>query len=347
MSSLNEQIRQAINSFDTEGARLLLRDAMKEADAETYYLASKVALDDDQKTEFLKRAVELDPFHEKARAALKAISPASADEELSSVNISEIGKESDKPKAQNKQAFVVGRVTSDANDINIYILPINTSTVRTQVRKETEIYLLERDIVGEYYRVIYASPAGMVDGWMKDDSISDIHVNNVVINPMDLPITKYDYHKREEVKNLISLKQKSITNPHQGGTCLGQLFLISGAIIALGSGVYGENWIWSAVFGAIGIVFGLFVFRGNNKKSTEWLEMYPAEYQSKIQEQIKRLNQIEKELRSDYEVMRDDQRRDALMSFGLNLGSNLITTAASNYIPDRKKVTVERRTTRK
>ena len=44
MSNLNDQTKEAINSFDTERARSLLRDAMKDADAETYYLASKVLL---------------------------------------------------------------------------------------------------------------------------------------------------------------------------------------------------------------------------------------------------------------------------------------------------------------
>ncbi|MDL1899461.1 hypothetical protein FBR02_01685 [Anaerolineae bacterium CFX9] len=71
MSSLNPQIKDAIDSFDPNRARELLREAMKDANAETYFLASKVALDDDQKREFLEKAVALDPFHEKARAALK------------------------------------------------------------------------------------------------------------------------------------------------------------------------------------------------------------------------------------------------------------------------------------
>ncbi len=47
MSRLNTQIKQSIDSFDMSRARELLRDAMKEANAETYYLASLAALDDD------------------------------------------------------------------------------------------------------------------------------------------------------------------------------------------------------------------------------------------------------------------------------------------------------------
>ncbi len=75
MSERNADIKAAIDSFDLETARKLLRDSLPEADAETYYLASKVALDDEQKEEFLKKAIELDPFHEAARKALKPVSP--------------------------------------------------------------------------------------------------------------------------------------------------------------------------------------------------------------------------------------------------------------------------------
>lgn len=71
MSSKNPDIKAAIDSMDVDGARSLLRDALKEADAETYYLASQVALSDDQKRDFLKKAVDLDPFHAKATEALQ------------------------------------------------------------------------------------------------------------------------------------------------------------------------------------------------------------------------------------------------------------------------------------
>ncbi|MCL4253586.1 MAG: hypothetical protein KJ043_07395 [Anaerolineae bacterium] len=63
MSQLNPQIRAKIDSFDLDGARQLLRQALNEADAETYYLASQVALNDNQKRDFLQKAVQLDPFH--------------------------------------------------------------------------------------------------------------------------------------------------------------------------------------------------------------------------------------------------------------------------------------------
>lgn len=77
MSNLNPQIKEAIDSFDLPRARQLLRDALKEADAETFYLASRAALDDEQKHEFLQKALALDPFHEAARKAAQSLTASS------------------------------------------------------------------------------------------------------------------------------------------------------------------------------------------------------------------------------------------------------------------------------
>ncbi|MBX3086385.1 MAG: hypothetical protein KF716_32410 [Anaerolineae bacterium] len=73
---MNEEIKNAIDSFDIERARTLLREALKNPDAETYYLASQVALNDEQKTEFLTKALNLDPAHRNARLALDKLSPS-------------------------------------------------------------------------------------------------------------------------------------------------------------------------------------------------------------------------------------------------------------------------------
>lgn len=70
MSQKNAEIKAAIDAFDMDKARELLRDALKEADAETYYLASRAAIDDDQKREFWEKVVEADPFHEKAQGKI-------------------------------------------------------------------------------------------------------------------------------------------------------------------------------------------------------------------------------------------------------------------------------------
>lgn len=73
MSELNTEIRNAIDTMNVDQARQLLRDALKNPDAETYYLASLVALNDKQKQEFLDKAIELDPFFDEAHKELKKL----------------------------------------------------------------------------------------------------------------------------------------------------------------------------------------------------------------------------------------------------------------------------------
>ncbi len=71
MSDFVSEIRTAIDSFDMEHARKLLREAIKKnPSAEIYYLASLAALNEQQKISFLEKAIELDPFHKEANDEL-------------------------------------------------------------------------------------------------------------------------------------------------------------------------------------------------------------------------------------------------------------------------------------
>jgi hypothetical protein len=187
MSSLNEQIRQAINSFDTESARLLLRDAMKEADAETYYLASKVAIDDEQKTEFLEKAVELDPFHEKARLALKkgvSVSPQDA---------SVISKNSPSPVQETTSntdsrldatRMVTAIVRSDVGEVSLRHIPVDTGMVVTTIRKGAKVFLIARDDMVEWCQALYESPLGVKYGWLPAKDLENMTINNNPINAL-------------------------------------------------------------------------------------------------------------------------------------------------------------------
>ncbi|PDW05059.1 hypothetical protein [Candidatus Viridilinea mediisalina] len=74
MSKFNSQIQSAIDTFDADKARVLLREALQDSpDAETYYLASLVAINAQQQRKFLDKALELDPFHPAAHAALEQL----------------------------------------------------------------------------------------------------------------------------------------------------------------------------------------------------------------------------------------------------------------------------------
>jgi predicted DNA-binding protein len=68
----NQEIEVAISTGDINSARAILREVMNAgiADAETYYLASQVAVNEKQKQQFLSKAIELDPFHQNAHEQL-------------------------------------------------------------------------------------------------------------------------------------------------------------------------------------------------------------------------------------------------------------------------------------
>lgn len=72
-----DEIRSLIRSGDNERARQMLRvKLMSNPTAEIYYLASQVARNDEQRRDFIDKALALDPFHEGASDALSALKRA-------------------------------------------------------------------------------------------------------------------------------------------------------------------------------------------------------------------------------------------------------------------------------
>lgn len=69
------EIRDAIDSFNFDQARSLLREALKDPSSETYYLASLVSINERQRAHFLRKAVELDPSNQQASKELKQLYP--------------------------------------------------------------------------------------------------------------------------------------------------------------------------------------------------------------------------------------------------------------------------------
>lgn len=68
------QIQEALDTFDLETARKLLRIELKEnPTADVYFLAARAAIDDQQRQSFLEKAVEYDPFHQEARTGLQKL----------------------------------------------------------------------------------------------------------------------------------------------------------------------------------------------------------------------------------------------------------------------------------
>lgn len=67
-----QKVKNAIDSFDYDEARNLLKPMLKNPNADILYLASMVALDQEQAKEFLEQAVKLDPFHKSAVESLSS-----------------------------------------------------------------------------------------------------------------------------------------------------------------------------------------------------------------------------------------------------------------------------------
>ena len=87
MTTPLEEIRNAVDSGNVDGARQLLRDELtQQPSAEVYYLASKVAINQSQRVIFLQKTIAADPFHEQAHDDLaeangsqrKVLSPGGA-----------------------------------------------------------------------------------------------------------------------------------------------------------------------------------------------------------------------------------------------------------------------------
>jgi hypothetical protein len=195
MSDLNEEIKAAIDSFDTDKARELLREAIPEANAETYYLASKVALDDEQKQEFLEKALELDAFHEKARKALRG------DKKEESAIVEAETKDVVEPeKAKDDIILPVANVLESGI---VYTIPHSRGTERTTLKKGKEVQVVARTSNGNWINVTYINTVKQrAFGWMPGYDLSEITYVGNPASEMDLAISELDFNTRGEVEEL-------------------------------------------------------------------------------------------------------------------------------------------------
>ena len=77
MSDKLKEIQTAINNFQMDDARRLVREELRDnPTADGYYLASQAASTHGQRMDYLEKAIELDPFHQLAHDELASILPA-------------------------------------------------------------------------------------------------------------------------------------------------------------------------------------------------------------------------------------------------------------------------------
>src|SRR5690606_34928746 len=170
MSALNAEIKKALDSFDIDRARELLRQALKEADAKTYFLASRAALDDTQKQEFLTKALELDPFHENARKALKTSSQISVKEE--------------------KSDEIILPTAKVMTDTPLFVIPDIRGAKRTDIVSGKEVQVIARDPKTRWINVTFITSVGQrTFGWILQENLGDLIYENKQALWSDLDIS--------------------------------------------------------------------------------------------------------------------------------------------------------------
>ncbi|MBI1259440.1 MAG: hypothetical protein GC204_18385 [Chloroflexi bacterium] len=217
MSSLNAEIKAAIDASDVNRARQLLRDALKEADAETYYLASQVAVDDEQRREFLEKAVELDPFHGGARTALKQSGNSAKlfsvanprTQTITDPNVSAKPAHAAEPpqvaaKASDKgEPELILPVAQIKEDGIIYTIPHSRGTVRTQLPIGTTVEVLERDAQSNWINVTFVNSVGQrAFGWIPRSKLGEITFRGQPATVSDLKISELEFNSKSEVTEL-------------------------------------------------------------------------------------------------------------------------------------------------
>ncbi len=352
MSNKNSEIKKAIDSFDTETARSLLREALKEANAETYYLASLVALDDDQKKTFLQKSLEIDPFHEKSHEALKRFSNVNPISQSSSSEKESVTNSALSPAINaNMNQFITATTQGNSDNIPMRVIPIETGLVRTQFKKDTKILLIERDERAEWFLCGYLSPLGQpIIGWLPFNYLMNVSYLSNEVNLLDLPITRFEpYNTRAEVQKLLEEKKKKIRSTGNAvgstiGSVLGSWVFGFFALIGLLGAVVEES-LPLFLLSLIGFVIstGFILRAAKSRKEIDTINSYNVPYK----EEIKRLDLLQKDMRSEYERLRDDQRFTMGIQAGLDTAKNLVGIAgntvaskiltASNQPKDKKK----------
>jgi len=236
MSSLNTEIKAAINASDYDKARELLQDALPEADAETYHLASILELSaglDKAKEEaglevgkayshilchphyvkteleFLSKALELDPYHAEVR------------DKLLRVKMSIISR-SDLDESELIADDFLLPVAKVLESSIVYIVPHSHSEYQTKFTKDTEVQVLERTENCNWINITYKDiHRQRMFAWIPSDDLGQIVYANKLISVSNLPVTELQFNTREEVGKLYEMN-------NAGLGCLSNFFTLIG-----------------------------------------------------------------------------------------------------------------------
>lgn len=315
MSSLNAQIKSAIESSDLVLARTLLREALEDADAEMFYLASKVALDDAQRNEFLRQATKLDPFHVEARQGLMAIS-----REVSST-----------PDSSTKIVLPESKVNVDTV---VFTVPHSKATQRTTLAKGSRVEVIARDSSTNWINISFiTSLSQRTFGWIPATAIDGITYKGNPASMPDLSISEMEIMTISELKELA---QKLNTQSWYDIPLILIIPITIAVSIAAVSSLFGRSAPIAfgellSIAALILIPMGLSVaaFRARQRRKSN----PPTPFG--IWKVVGRVNEVVKANKTDDELAREHQRDMAL----INIAGNM----ATRFVPDRK-VTISKST---
>lgn len=174
------EIKESIALNDVSKARKLISIALKDQpDADIYYLASQVALDENQKKEFLDKALELDPFHEEANNDLskeqtpslpKDIEFASKDHKQNTKNFKYFAEWFFKQNSLTK-FYIIGIGT-----LIVFILPISWVINNNQSNKTNTLAIPTKSTTyTPSETTVNSQPAGSSDN--PKDYVTDVNLH--------------------------------------------------------------------------------------------------------------------------------------------------------------------------
>ena len=162
MTDYHAEIRSAIDQFEFEHAQQLLEQALKNPDAETYYLAAHVAIDKEQQVDFLQKALQLDRFHQKAQLALKSGKLRQPSEDVETENVSVM-------------MASVKRLTP------LYVIPHLKGTHCEKLAAGSVVMPLTCGPHAEWFNVLYRDNRGIQSmGWLPIQDLDDFMLEGTV-----------------------------------------------------------------------------------------------------------------------------------------------------------------------
>jgi hypothetical protein len=358
VSKLNADIRDAIENLYHDRARELIREALKDANAETYFLASQVALDDAQSRSFLQKALDLDPFYAPAYKAMQAFKPkemvqapapapstaavvatpapvvATAPPPVAATPAPAPVYVETPPPAPNTLLAKIGHSTT------LYQYPWPNASIRSNVSSNTVCIPLARTESGRWINVLYIGTTGHeVLGWIEAHDLSEVKFGNNNVSLYDLPITQFEYNSKQDIVEL----GKKVQNASAWAAVwwsfaflLVFYVVIAGAIYSYDSPrqiseAMNARYIGGGLLG-LTILLGIVALRRGTSKITNNLGGSAFTW-------TQRLNGIRRGKQSVTENMMEDQARIAAMQ----IAGSMANTYLSKKMTSKSDVTIRYR----